>query len=55
MEGTFVGSSITEAADYDLTCVFHLLSEGCTDSDTHTTTDDPVGTEVTSIYVSDVH
>ena len=46
VEGAFVGSPVTEAADDDLARLLHLLREGCTDGDTHTTTYDTVGTEV---------
>ena len=55
MERSFVGSTVSEAAYDDLTRVLHLLSEGCTDSDTHTATDDPIGAEVAGVDISDVH
>ena len=55
VENTFVGRAISKEADNDFTSMLHLLTEGCTDSDSHTTTNDTIGTEVPSIQVSDVH
>ena len=55
VEDTFVGCSVPKVADDNLTSLFHLLSKGSTYCNTHTTTNDPVSTKVTSIEVSDMH
>ena len=55
VEDTFVGCTIAKEADDNLTSLFHLLSKGSTYCNSHTTTDDPVRTKVTSIEVSDMH
>ena len=55
VENTFVGCTISKEANDDFSSVLHLLTEGCTDSDSYTTTNDTIGTEVTSIQVGDVH
>ena len=55
VENTFVGRPISKETNNDFPSMLHLLTEGCTDSDTHTTTYDTIGTEVTSIKVSDMH
>ena len=55
VENTFVSRTISKEADYDFSSILHLLTKGCTDSDSHTTTYDTIGTEVTSIKVGDMH
>lgn len=55
MENTFVGRTITKEADNDFSSILHLLTKGCTNSDSHTTTYDTIGTKVTSIKVGDMH
>ncbi|VMR42632.1 Uncharacterised protein [Streptococcus pneumoniae] len=55
VENTFIGRTISKEADNDFTGILHLLTEGCTDSDPHTTTYDTIGTKVPSIKVSDMH
>ena len=55
MEDTFIGCTIPKEADNNLTSLMHLLSKSSPYSNPHTTTDDTVGTEVTSIKVSDMH
>ena len=55
VENTFVGRTISKEADNDFSGILHLLTEGCTDSDSHTTTYDTIGTEVPSIKVGDMH
>ena len=55
VENTFIGRTISKEADNDFTGILHLLTEGCTNSDSHTTTYDTIGTKVTSIQVSDMH
>ena len=55
VEDTFIGCTIAKEADDNLTSLFHLLSKGSTYCNSHTTTNDPVSTKVTSIEVSDMH
>ena len=55
VENTFVGRTISKEADNNFSCILHLLTKGCTDSDSHTTTNDTIGTEVTSIKVGNMH
>ena len=55
VEDTFVGRTITKEADDNFSSMLHLLTKGCTNSDSHTTTYDTISTKVTSIQVSDMH
>ena len=55
VENTFIGRAISKEADNDFTGILYLLTEGCTNSDSHTTTYDTICTKVTSINVGNMH